>query len=146
VIGMLRRRRPRDRELALSRDFSVSIAGGPTAPRAARDLVLQRLDGSLGPARRETVRLLVSELATNCVLHAGADAASHIDLAVSLSPGAVRVEVSTAAPSFALRSSAVTTSEMPGGRGLCIVDTLSQRWGIAPHAPNTVWFELAVID
>jgi len=146
VISMLRHRRPRDRELGLSRDFSVSIAGGPSAPRAARDAVTQRLDASLSPARRETLRLLVSELVTNCVLHAFAGAASHIDLAVSLSPAAVRVEVSTAAPPFRLRSSAVTPSDMPGGRGLSIVDTLSQRWGIAPHAPNTVWFELATID
>jgi len=143
---MLGHRRPRDRELWLLRGFSVSIAGGPSAPRAARDAVVQRLDGSLSPARRETLRLLVSELVTNCVLHAGADAASHINLAVSLSPGAVRVEVSTAAPSFALRSSPVTTSETPGGRGLCIVDTLAQRWGIAPQAPNTVWFELEELD
>src|SRR5256885_16862355 len=80
--------------------FAFSIAGGVEAPAEARNRVADGLDGALDDAMRDTLRLLVSEVATNCVQHAHADAEARIDVAVSSPPGAVRVELSTAGAPF----------------------------------------------
>jgi anti-sigma regulatory factor (Ser/Thr protein kinase) len=127
------------------RAFAFSIAGGVEAPAEARNRVADGLNGALDDAMRETLRLLVSEVATNCVQHANADADARIDVAVSLPPGAVRVELSTAGAPF---ESPPVKPVRPGpedhrGRGLFIVDSLARAWGSEPRAANRVWFELA---
>ena len=127
------------------RGFSFSVAGGPEAPGEARNLVADGLAGLLDAAELDTLRLLVSEVTTNCVVHAGAGAAAQIDIVISLPPGIVRVEVSTQAAPFEHNGDAPATPavDAAGGRGLYIVGALSRRWGIEPSTPNKVWFELA---
>lgn len=125
--------------------FAFSVDGGVKAPAEARNRLADHLEGSLDEAGLETLRLLVSELATNCVQHAGAGDGSRIHVAVSRPNGAVRVELSTAGPPFdpppaGLPWSALTDER---GRGLLIVDALARSWGVEPQAANRVWFELA---
>ena len=125
--------------------FAFSVPGGVKAPAEVRNRVVDGLDGALDDAMRDTLRLLVSEVATNCVQHAHADAEARIDVAVSLPPGAVRVELSTAGSPFV---SPPVKPVRPGpqdhrGRGLFIVDSLARAWGVEPRAANQVWFELA---
>ena len=129
------------------RAFAFSVAGGSTAPREARNRVGETLAGALEEDMLDTLRLLVSEVATNCVEHANAHTGARIDVAVSRPPGTVRVELSTDAPPFEHRSvgSQRPDPESDGGRGLFIVDALSQRWGIEPSSANRVWFELATM-
>ncbi|UED83962.1 ATP-binding protein [Streptomyces profundus] len=87
----------------------------------------------------ENAVLLVSELVGNAVQHAGAPS---FGLRFRRRRGSVRVEVSD--PSRALpvllpvREMAVLT-----GRGLFLVDTLADRWGVdlLPHGKCT-WFEM----
>jgi len=146
VIG-LRSARRRDRQLVSPSPFSFSVAGGSTAPGEARNIVADRFAGTVDDASLDALRLLVSEVTTNCVQHGHADAATTIDVDVSLPPDAVRVEVSTAGPPFVNGSAAPRRPdpEDPRGRGLYIVDAISERWGVEPNAPNTVWFELATV-
>jgi anti-sigma regulatory factor (Ser/Thr protein kinase) len=130
------------------RPFAFSVAGGVEAPAEARNRVAAGLDGALDDAMRDNLRLLVSEVATNCVQHAHADADARIDVAVSLPPGAVRVELSTAGQPF---ESPPLKPARPGpqdqrGRGLFIVDSLARAWGAEPRAANQIWFELATAD
>jgi hypothetical protein len=125
--------------------FAFSVAGGVEAPAEARNRVAGEFDGALDGAMLEDLRLLVSEVATNCVEHAHADADARIDVAVSLPPGAVRVELSTAGTPF---ESPPANPARPGprdqrGRGLFIVDSLARDWGAERGAANQVWFELA---
>src|SRR2546425_10130007 len=61
-------------------ELTLQFAGGKDAPVRARYALLA-LDGALADVR-DTVRLLVSELVTNSVLHAGADGKSTIRLRV----------------------------------------------------------------
>ena len=109
-------------------------------PRAARRFVSQALSGwddDEGDLT-DTVTLLVSELVTNAVLHAGSD----VEVMVRLSATAARIEVTdTSAESIAPREA---TSEDDSGRGLALVGTLAQRWGVRPAAGGgkTVWFEV----
>jgi anti-sigma regulatory factor (Ser/Thr protein kinase) len=82
--------------------------------------------------------LLVSELATNAVLHARSD----FEVTVIRLPQRVRVEVfdqNTRLPSFA-----VAPRDAHSGRGLMLVQGLSGAWGVESHSDSgkTIWFEV----
>lgn len=128
--------------------FGFSVAGGVDAPAQARNRVVAGLNGALDGAMLDTLRLLVSEVATNCVQHADAGAEASIDVAVSMPPGAVRVELSTAGPPF--EAPAVKpmrpAPQDHGGRGLFILDSLARTWGAERNGSNQVWFELATAE
>ena len=89
----------------------------------------------------DAAELMACELATNCVQHAGTD----FELAISDRQGEIRVEVSDAGCGRpTLRSPSVLE---PSGRGLRIVQALSQAWGVVPGWAGTrVWFTLARAD
>lgn len=108
--------------------------------RAARRFVSQALTGwddDEGDLT-DTVTLLVSELVTNAVVHAGSD----VEVMVRLTPTAAWVEVTDASASDIKPRDA--TSDEDSGRGLALVDMLARRWGVRPRAGGgkTVWFEI----
>lgn len=84
--------------------------------------------------------LLVSELATNAVLHART---SYTVAITTLGPGAARVAVSDddpTPPTADLNGSDYAT----GGRGLMLLRGLARRWGCdtGGGCGKTVWFEV----
>jgi anti-sigma regulatory factor (Ser/Thr protein kinase) len=86
----------------------------------------------------DDVALLVSELATNAVLHARSD----FMVRVEAGHGRVRVEVfdrNSRLPTFA-----VVPPDAYSGRGLMLVQALASSWGVESHSDNgkTIWFEL----
>ena len=93
------------------------------------------------PEGRDDLELLVTELLTNSVRHAGLDDGDRIHLRVAARPPELRVEVSDRGPGF---EPAVEEppSGAPGGRGLLLVDRLSRRWGVARGEGTRVWFDL----
>jgi anti-sigma regulatory factor (Ser/Thr protein kinase) len=105
----------------------------PTAVRDARQFVVERLAGARAS---DTAALLVSELATNAVQHAGTS------FTVTVKVGRrVRVEVVDHSPAPPLPRHVPV--EADHGRGLSIVAALASRWGTAPTAEGkVVWFEL----
>jgi anti-sigma regulatory factor (Ser/Thr protein kinase) len=118
-----------------------SLAPEPGAASLARHS-LDDLDGSLPPVLRRDVALLVSELVTNAVRHAGASAGDSIHLSVVVGSSRVRVEVADPGPGFEAAPSAPTRFQSSGW-GLYLVSRLSDRWGIDRAAHGTsVWFEL----
>jgi len=109
------------------------------SPRAARRFVSQALTGwDDGEDLTDTVTLLVSELVTNAVLHAGSD----VEVMVRLTATAARIEV-TDASADAVAPRAAGDDEV-SGRGLALVGNLARRWGVraAPGGGKTVWFEV----
>jgi DNA-binding NarL/FixJ family response regulator len=109
-------------------------------PRAARRFVSQILTGwdDEEGDLTDTVTLLVSELVTNAVLHAGSD----VEVTVRLTDTAARIEVTdTSADPLNPRDAA---SDEDSGRGLALVGSLARRWGVrpAPGGGKTVWFEV----
>ncbi len=109
-------------------------------PRAARRFVSEALTGwgdDEGDLT-DTVTLLVSELVTNAVVHAGSD----VEVAVRLTATAARVEVTDASTGGVAPRDA--TAEEDSGRGLALVGNLARRWGVmaAPGGGKTVWFEV----
>jgi anti-sigma regulatory factor (Ser/Thr protein kinase) len=85
----------------------------------------------------DTGSLLLSELVTNAALHAGTE----ILVRVCLTSTGLRLEVadrSDRRPVIRHYSAQATT-----GRGLGMVDSLAERWGVVPEATGkTVWAEL----
>ena len=86
----------------------------------------------------ESVVLLVSELVTNAVVHAGTPAR----LQVSLDGESVRVEVEDQHPSRGLPMVAeAPPDDYERGRGLLITATLASAWGVEyTSASKRVWF------
>jgi hypothetical protein len=113
----------------------ATLPGGPLSPRLARAALSDRFDEGIDPEGADTLKLLSSEVVTNCVKHAGAEAGVPIELRAWMLTGCIHVEVSTAARPFR------HTEE---GRGLCLVAGLSRSWGVVDNGRNTVWFKVAV--
>jgi anti-sigma regulatory factor (Ser/Thr protein kinase) len=108
------------------------------APREARRFVSQVLrrhghDGSI----LDDARLIVSELATNAVVHARSS------FSVMLKTEGSRVRVSVADASKAEPRLREQNPRADRGHGLALIATVAKRWGIeATDAGKTVWAEL----
>jgi anti-sigma regulatory factor (Ser/Thr protein kinase) len=107
---------------------------------AARRFVSSAIQGD-GPAR-DVSRLLVSEAATNALLHSGSGDGGSFAVVYLISNRLLRVEVHDGGgPSGPRRR--VHHPESMTGRGLDLFDALSDRWGVDGNSDGrTVWFEL----
>lgn len=105
--------------------------------RHARRFVARTLE-SWGSDAGDDACLLVSELATNAVIHAG----TPYTVTVAMSLDVVRVCVADASTATARRG---RYGEMAAtGRGLGMVADLSSKWGIdTSPAGKVIWFEIA---
>ena len=103
---------------------------------------LDRLEGDLPPEKLEDVRLVVSELVTNSVRHAGISPDEHILLAVVISDGSVRGMVCDPGPGFEKPSEPRPRTDLSGGWGRPIVGSISDRWGVERNGCACVWFEI----
>jgi anti-sigma regulatory factor (Ser/Thr protein kinase) len=115
---------------------------GAQAPSAARELVDAALADRVSEEALDGVRLLVSELVTNAVLH-GRKRRGGIELVVALRGCKTRVEVTDGGAGFE-PPGAPPRPEHPGGWGLIVVDRLATRWGVAGGRMTRVWAELEV--
>jgi anti-sigma regulatory factor (Ser/Thr protein kinase) len=119
-----------------------AVSGGPDAASGARAAIEYLIAGRCGPMTRDDVRLLVSELVTNCVRHGGAAGpADTIEVVVTLSADLLRVEVVDPAGGF-VPSKLPVDRNRTSGYGLAVVDALSSRWGSIGPPAGRVWFEL----
>ena len=121
----------------------AELGGDPAQVARARSLVADAL-ATWGVERehREVTVLLVSELVTNALLHSRPP---YLLRAWREGPR-VRVEMGDADPDAwpAIRP---TRPDVPGGRGLRLVDTLASDWGTERDARSKrVWFEVAVSE
>ena len=114
------------------------FAARPDSIRQARTFVEDALAGT-ELAALQSIVLMVSELATNSVRHAG----SEFTVDVGSADDAVRVVI-TDRGAGAPRMRAPSHDE-PTGRGLRIVDRLADAWGIGDGSAGTsVWFVVRV--
>jgi anti-sigma regulatory factor (Ser/Thr protein kinase) len=88
----------------------------------------------------DAAELMTSELTANCVRHARTD----FELAVE-AQGQIRIEVHDSGPGEPTLLSPARNDVT--GRGLRIVDTLSDEWGVTQeHGGKAVWFTLRAVD
>ncbi|WP_189078786.1 ATP-binding SpoIIE family protein phosphatase [Mangrovihabitans endophyticus] len=127
--------------VALSRSATMQVAAEPTGPSRVRQWMTNRLrEWSVPEAVIGAAILCTSELTTNALLHAGTPAQVHIDLSaerllVSVADTGTRGSVTRA------RTDALSSR----GRGLGLIEELSDAWGTDPTVRgSTVWFEMLI--
>jgi anti-sigma regulatory factor (Ser/Thr protein kinase) len=113
------------------------------APRRARHEIAEHLDGELASERTQDAVLLVGELVTNSLLHADSGETHEIVVELVIGLNAVRVMV-TDGGSSSMPIIQPLDSKRPGGRGLFLVESLSDRWGMTREGSREtqVWFEM----
>ena len=114
----------------------------PAHVRLARSFVARTLrDWKLG-ALVDDAQLVVSELASNAVLHSGSE------VRVTLrSDGKFWVRIELRDDNPRLPVPVAFSHDATSGRGLSMVDAVSTSWGVGHHGGGkTVWAELAVGD
>ena len=124
--------------LALS---TLRVPASIDAPAIARSSVVERVRPVLGVEGVDDARLMVSEVVTNAVRHAGLTTADEIELEVRFEPDGVLVVVTDHGCGF---------DRMParpsiGGWGLPLLQRLSDGWGVLPgdDGGSIVWFRIA---
>ncbi|MCM2410927.1 ATP-binding protein [Streptomyces sp. RKAG290] len=86
----------------------------------------------------QVAELLLSELVTNALVHTDDGAV----VAVSVAPQRLRVEVRDFVPGMPV-SHVPNADDGTHGRGLVLVESLADAWGVSPKAlGKMVWFEL----
>jgi anti-sigma regulatory factor (Ser/Thr protein kinase) len=107
------------------------------SPKAARQFVLD-VCRQWGFPHAYTVGLLVSEIVTNAVVHAG----TATEVMLRRSGSRLRVEITDWNEASPHKATLWPLAE--SGRGLRIVDRLAVDWGIERHdgGSKTVWFEV----
>jgi anti-sigma regulatory factor (Ser/Thr protein kinase) len=119
--------------------IDVRLASDVNAPSEARR-AMDRLSSLVDDPVFDDLRLLVSELVTNGVRHAGQGPAGWIDLAVRWNRAGVRVEVTDPGPGFEdVREPSIYQES---GWGLYLVEQVATRWGVDRSGRTTVWFEI----
>lgn len=115
-------------------DLTVEFTGDVRAPHRSRAAVSSLFRQH--PDLLEDVRLVVSELITNAVMHTPIGGVLRVWL---LGGGGWRVEVEDHSDR---PPEAVTSAREIGGRGLELVALLAGRWGSVPlHEGKVVWAE-----
>ena len=119
-------------------ECSCAFARGPRAPRQARRFVTDVLRQWDLVDLVESASLIVSELATNAVIHA----CSGFTVSLNHDGSVVRLAVGDGAAAVPQRAS--RGAEAPRGRGIPIIEAVASRWGhLALDQGKLVWAELA---
>lgn len=120
----------------------TAIACEPAAVRTARSWVHDQLDGlyeHIDPEVVSDAGLAISELVTNCVR---ADAHELVVTITAHQDGVTVAATDDAEGTPAVQQPGIAS---PTGRGLQIVDALTEEWGVTPDdGHKTVWGRFAL--
>jgi anti-sigma regulatory factor (Ser/Thr protein kinase) len=129
-------------ECHVRRGCRVRLATGPAAPAEARRRVRDAIRSWQVPVDLDAALLLTSELVTNAIRHEAGQGAQVVVLAIASSRGRLRVDVHDTSRS--LPAVAEVPADAETGRGLLLVETLSEEWGFyRTSAGKAVYFTLA---
>ncbi|MDQ1702518.1 MAG: hypothetical protein QOF57_1770, partial [Frankiaceae bacterium] len=116
---------------------SLVLDAQPDAVPRARRFATAVLAGSDHPDLTSDVQLVVTELVTNALLHAGRP----VTLVISAGSESVRVQVRDGSRAVPVRPR--INDEAMTGRGLALVGALTQQWGVeAVPGGKVVWAEI----
>ncbi len=126
---------------ARRQSIAVELEPSPRCPAEARSSLTPLADALPAKVYLD-LSLLVSELATNSVRHAGLRSRDLIQLRVEASDRMIRVDVSDPGAGFGA-SVPERDPKGPGGWGLFLTERLADRWGVDREGGwTTVWLEV----
>jgi anti-sigma regulatory factor (Ser/Thr protein kinase) len=117
----------------------VCLACVPAAATAARSVLAHALTGCVG--ERVRAELVVSELVTNSVQHAGLSADDSVRVGAAVNDGMRRLDVDN--PGATGTIAAPDPDPDRSGFGRRIVETLADAGGVSREGHTRVWAELA---
>jgi anti-sigma regulatory factor (Ser/Thr protein kinase) len=127
-----------------ARTVSFGVPGGVEAPRHARSLMsahLRHIDRDIA----SDAELIISELVTNSVRHAGVGSDQLVTIDLILLSERLRITVTD--PGCGVEPRLIPkTPEGLGGHGLRLVEQLSAEWGVGRDAVGAtqVWCDLVL--
>ena len=121
----------------MARSVELTLPAEPITAGQARLAVRQALEDAGASHLREVAELLVSELVTNAVVHAG----TKVSLRITTEPASIRVEVQDGSSRLPIRRTWTDTAGT--GRGMRIIDEHADRWDVhLTDDGKVVWFEI----
>ena len=118
-------------------DLALNLPPDMSAPGRARAAAKRHLAGEVSPDRLGELFLVISELVSNALVHGR----GQVVFRLQLDEGIVRGEVIDQGGGFEHEIRGRGLDDV-SGRGLFLVEALTNRWGV--HEGTThVWFELA---
>lgn len=123
----------------LTREFRRSFCSEPSSAAEIRGFVREECHGALSQQDLDAAVLLTSELVTNAMLHTNSE---EVEVRIRLGPGSIRIGVRD--DDAASPAPAAPAQEETSGRGLQIVETLSDAWGVdyTESGGKCIWFSL----
>jgi len=92
------------------------------------------------PETQFALRVLVSELFANGIKYGGGG--GRITLELEVRDDCVHVEIGDRGDGFDPTGVSMPDEEATSGRGLALLDSLANRWGVTRSGEHRVWFEL----
>jgi two-component sensor histidine kinase len=120
------------------------IALSTSAPRLARDAVVDALAGRMSATMADRARLVVSELVTNSLVHGAAGQGEEVLVTLHATENGCQIEVKDPGRTGAIAPRAPDRVN-GGGMGLLVVDAVCARWGVLrdEDGSSRVWAELS---
>jgi anti-sigma regulatory factor (Ser/Thr protein kinase) len=122
---------------------STTLPPDPTSARACRRFLVGALEEWGADGFTDEAVLLLSELVTNAVLHAGTEIVVDVRLRTGGRGRVLRIEVRDGSPRLpAVRHYSMLSGT---GRGMALVAGTARKWDAEalPSGGKRVWFELA---
>jgi serine/threonine-protein kinase RsbW len=113
----------------------------PAAASAVRHAIADSLAGHVADRLLADAQLVLSELVTNSVRHAGLNGDAAVRVVALLDNGVLRLEVEDMGTTGAVEVREPSLGG--GGFGLNLVGALSSSWGVERDGRTRVWVELA---
>jgi anti-sigma regulatory factor (Ser/Thr protein kinase) len=119
--------------------ISLELPATAYAPARARALVREAAERTgVTDDDRWRAEMIVTELVTNAVKHGPG---GPVEIAISAGGNGVRGEIADPGPGINHGKLVRRRASEEGGRGLFLVDALSDSWGLADGG-SRVWFEV----
>lgn len=120
--------------------ISLELPATTHAPARAREAVREAAAAtSVGADGRWRAEMIVTELVSNAVRHGPG---GPVELAIEAGGNGVRGEVADPGPGIHHHDLDRRRATEEGGRGLFLVDALSDSWGLSADR-SRVWFEIS---
>ena len=118
----------------------LTLTGEPEAAAKARQ-ALRALGEVIPEPLYDDLALLVNELVTNSIRHAGLGDDGWIKVYAAVTPKVVRAEITDSGRGFSPVVHQPALLDV-GGRGLYLLEELADRWGVSDDGQTRAWFEI----